>query len=174
MENAQSTEFDYKTSIEILTDISKFFEGIYNHESKRCSEMNNTLNWLTTILIALLLFSKQISDTNECINHLCFIIGIIVLVILPLLFVFFKIKYLRYESEMSKLLYKYSLECINLKTALLLDEDMKDFKERDYKKDLEKLNSILNSLNGLFTLAIIIFVISMALIPVYFILKATV
>lgn len=151
MENDQIPESDYKRHHEILFDTYQLFEHMYNHTSKSFSEMNNTFNWATTIVIALLvILTKHVPNSNYCIGYL--------FIFLIILFISFKaINIFLFERKMTKLLVEYSLDCINLKVAVLLDEDSKNLDEEYYNKILMTIHYISISLNVLFILAMIIF-----------------
>jgi len=175
-----SIEEEYTIAMQDITGTFKYIEDVYNHSSKRFSEMNNTLNWATTIVIALfVLFSKYVSDllVSNCINDIFLIINLVSFLLLVLIFVLYKMKFIKYEDEMTKLLDSLTYEVVIGKRVFNLphlNELYEPFNQDAYVKDLKNVLIITKQLKLYFKSAIYIFGFTMALIPVYFILKATV
>jgi len=122
MENKQPMDNAKELQYQVLLDQYKHIELIYNHSSKKYSEMNNTLNWATTIVIGLFIFfSKQISNSFNSINHVFFILSVGSFLILITLFVIFKTTYIDYENRMTKILEHIYGDNVRLKAQLSFD-----------------------------------------------------
>ena len=151
-------------------------EEKYNRSSKQYSEMNNTLNWATTLVIALFVFfSKQIIGQRDCIDDLFFHLSIGYFLTLIVLFALFKWKFVRHEIKTAEVINKIDQFLMQHSHKLnlgILYKENEQLNEEIINREGRCILTIKKHLNIIFHFAITIFVIAMISIAVYFILKS--
>lgn len=173
----EKNEFGFQ----IMKNSLKHLIAINNRESKRFSEMNNTLNWSNTVIVAVfILFSKYIADMTviNCVDAIYFILSTVIFILLMLCYALYKLKYIQYENIIFQLTDKLTADLditeLNLKfkdLCIKVGFDNKGMSKEKTDKELIKIKHIRFYLNLYFKAALFMFFIAMILIPSYFTLK---
>jgi len=166
---------------QLMKNAVTFLQGSYNLRSKSFIEMNNTLNWANTVIVAIFIFyGKYLLDNklNSIVDNALFIISTLVFLLLILNFALFKIKFISFENKTMQLLNEL-IKDLNLNELRLNFPDfykdegkiMNDDFEASMKRRIKAIGDIEKQLNKYFKYAIFTFVFILALIPSYFIVK---
>lgn len=157
-------------------------QNYYLLRSKSFIEMNNTLNWAYTVIVAIfILFSKYMLDNhlNDVIEYLYFRLNTGMFVFTIIDYILFKITYIRFENismdmlnDLTNDLNKYQLR---LNFPILCEKyDINNDKEliNNIDERLKSIYKIQTRLSMYFLFAIFSFVFILVLITFYFTLKS--
>ena len=170
----------------------KLLINLFDLNSKKISEMNNSLNWVTSILSAILIFfNTKLADTNICFNkwYLVFI-GTLFISFISL-FALYKYKLVLFIKKTSELIIQNQNRIYLAKGFAVYNKQDNDkmalefanaFNEefKDDNTDITNTNSTLNKakrndnniryMECIFKIAMAIFIIYILSIPIYYLL----
>jgi len=179
------TKSPYEKIVEVKNNNSyavyKEIEDMFNHSSKSFSEMNNTLNWATTIVIALYIFSSKLDLTIEF-NKILFNTNNFAFIALIIVFVLFKLKNIKIENESLSVLEKMcrftntlkKIQTETIQSNRVFYEDFKANKNTkldEIENGMKRFEKIKKRLNLYFKIAMFLFVLNATMMPVYYIVQ---
>lgn len=181
METENSSDLENLTNFDNITELHNEIADMCNHASKYFSEMNNTLNWATTIVIALYIFCSKLDLTIE-LNKILFNINNFAFIALIVVFVLFKLKNIRMEDETTTMLdsmvsSRNTLKRLSSKTfknSSQMEAGLLKVKSMNVgipEKRYQKINEIGKQLNLYFKIAMFLFVVNATMMPIYYLVQ---